>query len=185
MVRVLGSESGQDDLLLVGDQIPISIDHVLELVAIDDIGAGHRTIVAWQYAGRNQQALGEYRRFVGPAIAICVFQNKDFVIGGFTRNYLWIRFAARDPQPTAIVPIHVNRLRQSRLIAGKQFRGPAIPHLKGCQLLLRIRNGNIGQFSLCGCGAGQQSGDQRGKKHSRELSALQGSSCTIHSDSVR
>ena len=111
MVRVFRAEAGEERSFAVGFQIAVLVGEVQQFGAIGDV----RPAVARFDAGRNQQAVGEDVRLVGPAVAVGVFEHDDLVVGRLARLDLRIGLARGDPEPPLRIKVHLDRLRQQRI----------------------------------------------------------------------
>ena len=111
VVGVLGAETGEHDLGLVGLAARLARLEVDQLGAVGDIGAA----VARGHAGRDQQAVGEDGGLVGFAVAVGVLKDDDLVVGLLARLDLRVDLAGGDPKPALRVEVHLDRLGEQRV----------------------------------------------------------------------
>src|SRR2546423_13814171 len=107
VVRVLGAETGKDDMLFVRLAIAIGVLEIKQLVAGGDVTSA---VAVGQNAGGNEQTVGEHGGFVGLVVAVGVFEHDNGIGGGLAGFDLRIDFRAGDPEPALGVPADFNRL---------------------------------------------------------------------------
>ena len=150
MVRVLGTESCQNDFLFVGHKVPVGVPEIQQLVAVDHVGTGLIAVVGREHSSRDQKSVGKDDGPIGLTILVGVFKDNNFVVGGLTRLDLWIGLARGDPKPAVVVKVHVDGLGHRRIPCIK-FRLPTFVDHEGGFFYLCIRNRNVFEFSLSQC----------------------------------
>ena len=128
------AEAGIHHPAALGMIIAIFVDQMDKLSGAADIGAiGNR-----HHRIRQQQSLGEEGRAIGATVVIRVFQDNDAVIGGAPWLVMGIGGAARDPETSPRVPIHIDRLVDHG-IGGEEVDFKAVSNREGFQFLRHVR----------------------------------------------
>ena len=122
VMRVLGAEARQHDAMHVRLVVAVGVLQEREVRLLGDIHAA----VTELERQRDVQVVGEHGRFVGPAVAVGVFENDQLVVRLVAGIDVRIRRRATDPQPAARIPTHLNRIGD----VGKLFFAGEQVHLE-------------------------------------------------------
>ena len=98
---------------------------------------------------RHEQPLGKEGRSIGASVLIRVFQDNDAIIGALPRLGMGIDRAARYPETSARVPIHVDRLVDHG-IGGEQIDFKAVRNLEGLLFRRHVGFRDLGRNVVAG-----------------------------------
>ncbi len=122
VMRILRSESGEDDVALVGLAGTLGVFEVEQLGRLPDEAA----VALWQAglggqrggrdAGGEQQSLGEDRALRRLAGVIGIIDDDDLVGLFAAGSDLWVKRAAGHPQAALRIPIHLGRLEEQGIL---------------------------------------------------------------------
>ena len=162
VVGVFGTETAEHDFLDIGHTIAVGVRVMQQFGAGRDVRAA---LLVRRHAGRDQQTFGKNRALFGNAVAICIFQHDNFVVGDLARFDLRINLAAGDPQPPARIEIDLDRFAEIG-IRRIQVHRRVIRQFHRSHFRDRVRLGDVGQVTLRKRGerANRAGGNDRGKR---------------------
>ena len=132
VVRIGRIESVEHDLADVGLVVTVGIFQENEVRLLRDI----EPAIGDLEAGRQMEAVGEHRLFVGLSVAVGVFEDQDLVVDRHAGEVLRVAGHRGDPEPALSVERHLHRVRE---IGKLDLRGEAIHLVALLDLHLRQR----------------------------------------------